>query len=111
MNANLMPAASNILMGIVFIAISYPLLKRKINRNDLYGFRTSKALESEENRYNINSYGAKQLTILSILVILIGIISLIIPMNEDMHLIVAIGPITLSVLIALIKTLIYEHKL
>ena len=111
MKTNLLPAVINILVGIVFIAISIPLVKRKIGMNDLYGFRISKSFESAQNWYNINAYGAKQLIIWSIFIILIGVAFLFIPINEGTHLIFAVGPITLSVLITIIKTLIYANRL
>jgi len=104
-------AVINILTGMVFILISIPLVKRRVEMNHLYGFRISKAFESEENWYNINTYGGKQLIIWSILIIMVGIICLVIPTTEIINLILAIGPITLAVLITIIKTLIYANKL
>jgi hypothetical protein len=106
-----MVAVVNIISGIVFIAISIPLMKRRVKMNHLYGFRISKAFESEENWYDINAYGGKQLFIWSILIILVGMICLVIPITEIMNLILAVGPITLVVLITIIKTLIYANKL
>jgi hypothetical protein len=111
MNTSLMVAVVNIISGIVFIAISIPLMKRRVKMNHLYGFRISKAFESEENWYDINAYGGKQLFIWSILIILVGMICLVIPITEIMNLILAVGPITLVVLITIIKTLIYANKL
>jgi hypothetical protein len=111
MNTNLFVAVINILTGMVFILISIPLVKRRVKMNHLYGFRISKAFESEENWYNINAYGGKQLFIWSILIILVGIICLVIPITESMGLIAAVGPMTLGVLITIIKTLIYAKKL
>ena len=111
MSSSFLPAVINILTGIIFIAISIPLLKRKIKMNDLFGVRIPKAFESEENWYNINAYGAKQLITWGIFIILIGIIFLLIPVNGIMNLIIAVVPMTISVLIAIIKTLNYAKKL
>ncbi len=81
--------------------------------NHLYGFRVSKAFESEENWYDINAYGARQLVIWSIPVILTGIISFFVPIDGQsaMPVLLGAGPITISVLIVVAKTLIYSKKL
>ena len=80
---NIILGITNISCGVLFILPSIPLLKRKIKRNYLYGFRISKAFESEENWFNINAYGAKQSIIWSIPIILIGIISFFVPLSEE----------------------------
>ncbi len=111
MNTDIMPAVANVLSGILFIAVSVPLFKRKIKMNDLYGFRIPKAFKSEENWYSINEYGAGQLITASLFMILIGVVFLFVPVKENLHLFIAIGPMTLSILIAIVKTLIYAKKL
>jgi hypothetical protein len=110
---NIVLGICNISCGIVFIAIGIPLLKRKIKMNGLYGFRLAKAYESEENWYDINAYGARQLIIWSIPVILTGIISLFVPIDDRsaMPALVGAGPVTISVLIAMVRTLTYAKKL
>ena len=72
-------------VGLLLIGISIPLIKRSIQMNQYYGVRTPEAFKSEENWYEINSYGGKQLlglvfftTILSALdtfFVLVGIIT------------------------------------
>ena len=59
----ILAVAVNVFSGIVFIAFSIPLVKRRVKMNYLYGFRIPKAFESEENWYGINEYGAKQMII------------------------------------------------
>ena len=107
----ILAVAVNVFSRIIFIACSIPLVRRRVKMNYLYGFRIPKAFESEENWYDINEYGAKQMIIWSILIILVGIIYLAIPISEAMSLIMGAGPITLAVLIVIIKTLIYANKL
>jgi hypothetical protein len=106
-------AISNISCGILFIGVSLPLLKRKIKRNGLYGFRIPKAFDSEENWLTINAYGAKQLVIWSLPIILIGILCLFMPIDDQsaLPMILGTGPVTLFPLIAIVKTLIYAKKI
>jgi hypothetical protein len=49
---------ANIFCGLLFIAISIPLLKDSIKMNRYYGIRFQKSYESEENCYKINKFGA-----------------------------------------------------
>jgi hypothetical protein len=58
---NVKTAVTLVCLGLVLIAVSIPLLLGKIKMNSVYGFRIRKALESEENWYEINYYGAKAL--------------------------------------------------
>jgi hypothetical protein len=109
------PGLINITSGLLFIGISIPLVKRKIKMNSLYGFRMEKSFKSEENWYNINAYGGKELMVWSVPVILLGIICFFIPSNnqykEVMPLILCVGPIVICLMIALIRTLVYANKL
>jgi hypothetical protein len=82
MDVNMFPGVINITSGLLFIGISIPLVKRKIKMNFLYGFRIEESFKSEENWYNINAYGGKELMVWSIPVILLGIICFFIPSNN-----------------------------
>lgn len=82
--------APHTVLGLFHISISIiicisciPLTKGKVPLNYLYGIRTAKALESEENWYKINKYGARQFIIWSIPLALIGIAVLLIPIEND----------------------------
>jgi hypothetical protein len=112
-NINLVLGISNISCGLLFMGISIPLIKRRVKMNHAYGFRISKAFESEENWYDINAYGAKQLVTWSIPVILAGIICLFVPIDDQsaMPALLGAGPISVSVLIAVARTLLYAKKL
>lgn len=77
-----------IFLGLMHISISLiicvlciPLAKGKVPMNNVYGIRTKKALESDENWYKINEYGAKQFIVWSILLALIGFAVLVIPIK------------------------------
>ena len=63
--------------GLLFMLFSIPLSRRKIKMNDWYGFRSSKAFQSEENWYAINEYGAKKLYRWSLVTVLTGILAIL----------------------------------
>jgi hypothetical protein len=112
---NILLAFTNLSSGIILIFLSLPLYKKQIKMNKAYGFRLSKAFQSDENWFNINAYGAKQMIIWSTIMILIGIAILFIPIPEKpnifLALILSVGPLILGVLVVAIKTIIYAKKL
>ena len=82
-------------LAVLFIAISIPLVKRKVRMNPWYGVRIPKAFESEKNWYEINAYGGKRLIVWSSLLALIGIAAFFIPLGEENS-----GTSALSILLA-----------
>lgn len=107
-----LPGLLAIAAGLVFIAISVPLLKRQIKPNQLYGFRIPKAFESEENWYKINEYGARQMIRWSVVIILIGSVALFIPPGpEDGILAAVFGLAPLLILIPAIQTILWANRL
>ena len=75
---------SHILIALIIFILSIPLAKGKVSRNYILGIRTAKALESDENWYAINKYGAKQLMVWSITLAIIGFAVLLIPLKNDL---------------------------
>lgn len=113
--SNIMFGITNILCGIIFILISIPLVQKKVPMNRLYGFRIPKAFESEEKWYEINRYGGQQFIRWSVMLILIGILYFIFPVqelpNETHNTLLAVAPIIICVAIAIVKTILYSRSL
>ena len=105
----------NITSGALFILISIPLVMKKVPANNFYGFRISKALESEENWYEINRYGGRQLIRWSILLVVIGVLYFTFPMensrSESANTLLAVLPILVCPAVAIVKTLLYSKQL
>ena len=103
---------SNVFVGIMFIAISIPLVKRKVSMNKVYGVRIKKAFESEDDWYKINAYGGKQLILWSLPIILLGIATCFIPLEGNGAMITSIACAPGIILIpAIIAILRYAKKL
>ncbi len=66
-------AITLIILGLLVTVVSIPLILRKIKMNGVYGFRISKAFESDENWYAINEFGGKALAFWGIAVTVVGI--------------------------------------
>ena len=90
---------SNICAAVAFILVSIPLLKRKVPMNRWYGARFKKSFESEENWCRINAYSAKQLILWSIPLLIIGIITLFLPLegNPGLFNVIAGSPLLIGV--------------
>lgn len=106
---------TNIAVGILLMLISIPLVKKKVPMNRLYGFRISKAFESQENWYKINRYGGRQLIQWSLLLLIIGILYFIFPVNEARHhtfnTVLAVAPIVICTTIPILKTVLYAKEI
>lgn len=109
---NLILGLSFVICGIIFILMSLPLLKGTIKMNNWYGVRFKKSFESDENWFKINKYGSQQLIKWSVLLILIGVITLFIPFGNNQALIIAISSAPILVMLPpLIKTYQFARKL
>jgi uncharacterized membrane protein len=102
---------SNIFVGVLFIAISLPLVMGKIPMNSFCGVRFKKSYESEENWYKINRYGGQQLIIWSIVLVILGVSTIFSPIKES-HGFTSISLCApLIVLIPAFKSYMYSKKL
>ena len=100
---------SHIFISFVICILSIPLIKGKVPMNDLYGIRTAKAMESDENWYKINKYGARQLMIWSVPLALIGIVLIFTPIKNDfVYIVLACAP--LLYIIPAVKCYIHGKK-
>ena len=90
---------SNICMAVVFILLGIPMLKRQVPMNRWYGARFKKSFESEENWYRINAYSAKQLILWSIPLLLLGVVTLFLPLEGNARFInvIACAPLLICV--------------
>ncbi len=108
---NIILSVSNIVTGLIIVAISIPLYKGKIKPNHYYGMRTKKAFESEENWYKINKFGAREMIYWSIPIFAAGVFALFAPLTEDSSLTMMIAFAPLLIAIPCVKTWKYGKSL
>ena len=101
----------NIFVALLIIAVSVPLVMRKIPMNRFYGIRFKKSFESDENWYKINAYGGKQLIAWSIVLLIIGALAVVFPAKEDGVFPILIGAAPLITLIPAYMSYLYSKKL
>jgi hypothetical protein len=103
-------------LAVLFIALSIPLMKRKVKMNPWYGVRIPKSFESEENWYRINAYGGKRLIVWSSLPALVGIVAFFLPLDSDaggtplMAVLLAFVPL-IAIIPAIIEIVIFSRKM
>ena len=109
---NLILGFVNIFAGLLIIALSIPLLKGKIKMNSLYGVRFAKSFASESHWYKINRYGAKQMILCAVFIVVVGIAAFFLPLQENspLTLVIAFAPVML-VLIPSVQSYRYAKKL
>ncbi len=93
------------LVGVIFLVISLFLFKfppKKIN--SLYGYRTSRSMQSHEAWHYSQRYSSKIMVVLGVVYTALGIGSLFIPKQEDM-----LGAI-ISIIIVLSGVFIMFYK-
>ena len=71
-------AIMDVIVGLIFLGVFIPLVRRKIGRNPFYGFRTSKTLASDKAWYAVNYAAAKAGVYMSIGTVIFGILMAIV---------------------------------
>jgi hypothetical protein len=112
---NILLGILNISCGVLFLLLSIPLVMKKVPMNSIYGFRISKAFDSEANWYEVNRYGGRQLIQWSILLIIIGTLYFTFPMDssrsELANALTGVAPIAICPVVAIVKTMLYAKQL
>lgn len=108
---NFILAASHVGTAVLIMLLCRPLLRGNVGRNSLYGFRTRKSLESDENWDAINRYGAAAMIRWGWALLVAGVLTLFLPLegNTPMTLLAAVIP-TLLVIVPCVQTWLYSRK-
>ena len=72
-------ALTQVIVGVLIVAVSWPLTKRKIGRNCWYSIRIREAFESETRWYDINAYGGRLFLRWGVAVTVVGLVGLALP--------------------------------
>lgn len=108
---NRFAGAVDCFIGLVYIAISIPLVLRRIGMNGAYGVRIPKAFESEANWYAINHYGGWWLIAAGAALCVVGVVALRVPPRTEAAAAAWVLAPTLASLLVLIPIFMYGEKL
>jgi hypothetical protein len=105
-------AIIHLIAGIAIVAVSLPLIKRRIRMNAFYGFRIDAAFESDQRWYDINAYGGRMFFRWGLAITIAGLIGLPLPqkfwlIHAYVSVVIVLGGLSISVL----KTLRYADQL
>jgi hypothetical protein len=62
-----------VVIGLIAMAVSVPLILRRVPMNRVYGIRVRKAFASERNWYEINAYGGKVFLVFGAFLVIVGL--------------------------------------
>jgi len=69
-------------LGIVYIALGYPLYRRKVGPNSFYGFRIRQTRNDPAVWYPVNERSGKHFIVTGLALVLLGAVSLIVAESE-----------------------------
>lgn len=101
----------DIILAIITAAISVPLVKRKIPKNYIYGVRIYKAFESDENWYAINAYAGRQLIVWSVPTLILGVVTLFLPLADHQYLFAVPFLAVFFLLVPMVSVVRYSRNL
>lgn len=70
-------------LGILFVALGYPMYRRMVGPNTIYGFRTVQTISDPDVWYPVNERSGKHLIIIGLVLIVVGALSLIVARSES----------------------------
>ena len=93
------------LCGLICIALSIPLIRGQVGRNQIYGVRFPQSLRSDDAWFAINRFGGKRLALWSVPLIIVGVVSFFLPLqgNAALTLVLGFAPL-IFILIPLLET-------
>jgi hypothetical protein len=99
-----------ILTALTIIGLAIPLLRGQVKQNGFYGVRIPEAFDSEEAWYRINRYGARQIIIWSVPMLLAGVVAFVVPLQEHVLVALALGLSPFLILGAVVQTMRYASR-
>ena len=98
--------------GLLLVALSIPLLAKKIRPNPWYGFRISQTLENEDLWYKVNAYAARRLFAAGIVTIIDAIAFYLVPdISVDAYALACLAVFVLTFGIGILQSFRYLKKL
>ena len=80
-----------IVAGVICMGLAIPLIRGKVRMNPFYGVRFRESYLGEEHWYAINRYGGKRMAIWAAPLIVVGVVSLFLPLQRQAGLTYAVG--------------------
>src|SRR3954465_13437759 len=100
------PMIMFLFMGLLFTALSLPLMLKKVPPNNWYGFRTPKTLSDEKIWYEANRISAQGMALVGVVLILLSLTLMLLAKEmSDLTKLIIIGVVTIvSLAVVLIRS-------
>ncbi len=104
-------AIGSLQLGVIVLAVSVPLMLRRVPMNRSFGFRIPAAFESDQRWYDINAFGGRWLAIGSLFIIAAGVAGFVVsPSHFDAYAYGSVANVVLAVGIPIVLTLIWSQR-
>ena len=100
-----------VVSGLLFVALSVPLILRRVKPNAWYGFRTPKTMGSEDVWYAANAYSGALLLAVGMVTAAAGIVLALLPLNWAVREMIGLAVMTLSLIWVLVQSFRYLKTL
>jgi hypothetical protein len=96
---------------VLITAVAVPLLRGRVRRNAFFGVRFAESMQSDEAWLAINRYGARRMIEWSGPLIVVGVVSLLLPLESHFALAMTMGLAPLVFVFApLVQTYRYARR-
>jgi uncharacterized membrane protein len=93
------PMIMFLFMGVLFIALSVPLMLKKVPPNNWYGFRTPKTLSDEKIWYEVNRISAQGMALVGLVLVVVTLALMLLAKEmADVTKLIVIGAIAIVAL-------------
>ena len=111
MNSDIFLLAMSTFIGALFIAISVPLILKKVPPNKWYGLRIPATFSDETVWYEANVWVAKDMLRLGVLIIIAGVALHFAPMSLGGRVLVWVGVVEGGIIAVLVRSWRYANRL
>ena len=111
MNSDIFLLAMSTFIGALFIAISVPLILKKVPPNKWYGLRIPATFSDETVWYEANVWVAKDMLRLGVLIIIAGVALYFAPMSLCGRVLVWVGIVEGGIIAVLVRSWRYANRL
>jgi uncharacterized membrane protein len=99
-------------LGLLLIAVALPMVKRKVPRNPIYGFRTPKTLSRDDIWYKANEYSGRTLVVVGVVTTLTALILAPIPgISKDAYAMLCLAEFVVTMGWSLVTSFRYLNRL
>ncbi len=111
MNSDSILLAASLIMGVLFIALAVPLIRRRIPPNHWYGLRVPATFADERVWYEANARAGRELLALGVLIIALGTLLYLVTMPSWLSVLLWFALIMCGLIVYLVRSWRFANRL